>query len=324
MSIKMIKNNSPQPFAATQPFQESYLKVSPPHELWYAQYGNPNGTPVIVLHGGPGAGCDEETVKLFDATFWRIILLDQRAIKRSRPLHDMQDNTTQHLVEDLEILRKELSVDKWLLFGGSWGSTLALAYGETYPKHVLGFILRGIFLGRKHENKHLWYGIRCIFPDAWQELNDFLCDDQQHDLIGSYHKLIMDPNLSVALPAARAFIKYDITCSFLNLSQEQLEKILADDSWVLGLAKTFVHYSVNDFFLQENQLIDNIGLINKLPLIIVHGRYDIITLPTNAYELHKLWPGSDLIFSDAAGHSAKEPPTILHLTQATEKMKHLI
>lgn len=322
----MIKNSSPDQslFTTIKPFQENYLKVSPIHELWYAQYGNPNGIPAIVLHGGPGAGCDEDTVQLFDPTFWRIILLDQRAVKRSRPLHEMQDNTTQHLVEDLEILRKELLIDKWLLFGGSWGSTLALAYGETYPKHVLGFILRGIFLGRKHENRHLWYGIRNIFPDAWQKLLDFLPVNQQHDLIGSYHKLIMDPNLDIALPAARSFIEYDITCSFLNLAQEKLNQILSDDRWVLGLAKTFVHYSVNNFFLQENQLIDNIGLVNKLPLIIVHGRYDSITLPTNAYELHKLWPGSSLIFSDAAGHSAKEPPTVSHLTQATEKMRYLI
>lgn len=321
----MLKSSSQQPlFAAIKPFQEGYLKVSPPHELWYAQYGNPSGIPVIVLHGGPGAGCDEDTVKLFDPTFWRIILLDQRAVKRSRPLYEMQDNTTQHLVEDLEILRKELSIDKWLLFGGSWGSTLALTYGEAYSKHVLGFILRGIFLGRKHENRHLWYGMRNIFPDAWEELHDFLPSDQRHDLLGSYHKLIMDTDLNIAIPAARAFIKYDVTCSFLNLPQKQLELAISDDQYVLGLAKTFVHYSVNDFFLQENQLIDNIGLINKLPLIIVHGRYDIITLPTNAYELHKLWPGSDLIFSDAAGHSAKELPTALNLTQATEKMKKLI
>ena len=320
-----MKSSSQQPlFAAIKPFHESYLKVSPIHELWYAEYGNPDGIPAIVLHGGPGAGCDEETVKLFDPTFWRIILLDQRAVKRSRQLHEMQDNTTQHLVEDIECLRKELSIDKWLLFGGSWGSTLALAYGEAYPKHVLGFILRGIFLGRKHENNHLWYGMRNIFPDAWEELHDFLPSDQRHDLIGSYHKRIMDTDLNIAIPAARSFIKYDITCSFLNLPQKQLESILSDNQYVLGLAKTFVHYSENDFFLRENQLIDNIGLINQLPLIIVHGRYDIITLPTNAYELHKLWPGSDLVFSDAAGHSAKEPPNALNLLNATEKMRLMV
>lgn len=304
------------------PYQEGYLKVSLIHEIWYGQYGNPNGVPVIVLHGGPGAGCDEETVKLFDLKFWRIILLDQRAAKRSKPFGEMQENTTQNLIADIEVLRKELHIDQWLLFGGSWGSALAIAYGETYSNRVLGFILRGIFLARKHETHDLWFGMGKIFPDAWQELNDYLPIEEQHDLINAYYQRVMSSDLNIAIPAARAFIKYDFTCSFLNLSARKLRQSMADNQLVLGLARTYMHYCVNDFFLKENQLINNIALVNHLPLIIVHGRYDIITLPKNAYELHQLWPGSALIFVNAAGHSAKEKSIALNLMQAIEGMKN--
>lgn len=311
-------------FPSSKSFQEGHLRVSPIHELWYGQYGNPNGIPVIVLHGGPGAGCSDDDMKFFDPEFWRIILLDQRAAKRSKPFNEMKENTTQHLIADLEILRKQLLIDKWLIFGGSWGSALAIAYGETHPNHVLGFILRGICLARKHENLHLWYGIRDIYPDIWQEFNDFLPIEQQGDLIHSYYKLVMDPNPDIAMPAARAFVKYNLKCSFINLSSTNLKHFMSDDKFVIGLSRTFIHYSINNFFLKDNQLIDNIALINHLPLIIVHGRYDMITLAKSAYELHRLWSGSELIFADAAGHSAKEPAIALGLVRSTEKMKLMI
>jgi proline iminopeptidase len=311
----------PSSTAPCKSFQEGFLRVSAIHEIWYGQYGNPNGTPVIVLHGGPGAGCDEETVKLFDPEFWRIILLDQRAAKRSKPFAEMNENTTQHLIADIESLRKELHIDKWLVFGGSWGSALAIAYGETYPSHVLGFILRGIFLARKHETQDLWFGMGRIFPDAWQVLNDYIPIEEQHDLINAYYRRVMSPDLDVAITAARAFIKYDFTGSFLNLSAKKLKQSMSDDTLILGLTSVYMHYCVNHFFLKENQLIDNINTVNHLPLIIVHGRYDIITLPKNAYDLHRIWPGSELVFVNSAGHSAKEKQIAVHLAEATEKMK---
>ena len=313
----------PSSAAPCKSFQEGFLRVSAIHEIWYGQYGNPNGVPVIVLHGGPGAGCDEETVKLFDPEFWRIILLDQRAAKRSKPFSEIKDNTTQHLIADIESLRKELHIDKWLGFGGSWGSALAIAYGETYPSHVLGFILRGIFLARKHETQDLWFEMGRIFPDAWQALNDYIPIEEQHDLINAYYRRVMSPDLDIAIPAARAFIKYDFTCSFFNLSAKKLRQSMSDDALILGLTRIYMHYCVNHFFLKENQLIDNINTINHLPLIIVHGRYDIITLPKNAYELHRIWPHSELVFVNSAGHSAKEKRVALSLANATEKMKQL-
>ncbi len=314
----------PSSAAPCKSFQEGFLRVSAIHEIWYGQYGNPNGTPVIVLHGGPGAGCDEDTVNLFDPEFWRIILLDQRGAKRSKPFSEIKDNTTQHLIADIESLRKELHIDKWLVFGGSWGSALAIAYGETYPSHVLGFILRGIFLARKHETQDLWFGMGRIFPDAWQALNDYIPIEEQHDLINAYYRRVMSPDLDIAIPAARAFIKYDFTCSFLNLSAKKLKQSMSDDRLILGLTRIYMHYCVNHFFLKENQLIDNINIINHVPLIIVHGRYDIITLPKNAYDLHRIWPGSELVFVNSAGHSAKEKQIAVHLAKATEKMKACI
>ncbi|MDP3268903.1 MAG: prolyl aminopeptidase [Legionella sp.] len=306
------------------PFNQNFIQVSPIHELWYAEYGNPKGIPVIVLHGGPGAGCSETDVTFFDLKFWRIILLDQRGSNRSKPFSEMKENTTQDLVSDLELLRIKLDINKWLVFGGSWGSTLALCYGEHYPEHVLGFILRGIFLAREKDNRHFWYGMRNTFPDAWQELNEFVPEIERHDLIAYYYKQLSSPDHTVAILAARSFIKYDLTCSFLNVSASQLNELMTNENFILGLSRTFVHYSINNFFLTENQLINNIGKINHLPLIIIHGRYDMISPVINAYDVHQLWDGSELYLVEAAGHSAMESEITQRLMQATEKMKKLI
>jgi len=311
-------------FPVTKPFHEGYLRVSPIHELWYAEYGNPKGVPIIVLHGGPGAGCSDDDMKFFDPDFWRIILLDQRGAKRSKPFGEIRDNTTQDLINDLEILRKSLNIEKWVILGGSWGSTLALTYGEAYPERTLGFILRGVLLGLESENSNIWYGMRDTFPDAWQEFNDFLPENERHDLVKSYHALVMNPDQNIALPAARSFFKYDITASFLKISPEQLKKFMENDKLVLGVSRTFMHYSINDFFIKENQLIDNIDKINHLPLIIVNGRYDSVTRAKSAYQLHELWPSSELFLIDSAGHSAMEPQIALAITNASEKMKQLI
>ncbi len=310
-------------FPVSKPFHEGYLRVSPIHELWYAEYGNPEGVPVIVLHGGPGAGCSDE-MKFFDPVFWRVILLDQRGAKRSKPFGELRDNTTQDLINDLEQLRNSLNIDKWLIFGGSWGSTLAIAYGETYPERVRGFILRGIFSGQKSDNANIWYGMRDTFPDAWQQYNDFIPKDEQGDLMGAYHKLLMSPDPRISIPAARSFFKYDIICSFLKISPEQLKRFMEDDALVIGVSRIFAHYSANNFFIKDNQLFDDIQKINHLPLIIVNGRYDTVTRAKNAYKLHDLWPSSELVFVDAAGHSAMEPPIASELTNATEKMKKLL
>jgi proline iminopeptidase len=305
--------------ALQPPFSEGYLQVSPLHQVWYEEYGNPKGIPVVVLHGGPGAGCTDE-MKFFDLNTWHVILLDQRGAKRSKPFAEIKENTTQDLISDIELLRKKLGIEKWVLFGGSWGSALAIAYGEAHPDHVLGFILRGVFLGTKAEVSHLWYGIRSTFPDTWQALYDFIPSSERTDLITAYVQRILGSNSRIALDAARVLMRYDFTCSFLQITPEKLNALLSDDTLVLGIAKIFSHYVSHNFFLEDNQLFENVYRIQHLPLIIVHGRYDMITLPKTAYALHKSWPGSELVFV-TSGHAAEEPATKHALIEATEHMK---
>lgn len=320
-----LENAAASTFPTSKPFHEGYLKVSPIHELWYAEYGNPTGVPVIVLHGGPGAGSSTRDVTFFDPTFWRVILLDQRGAKQSTPAGELRNNTTQDLIDDIELLRKNLAIDQWVVFGGSWGSALAIAYGEAYPERPLGFILRGIFLGQKSENLNIWYGMRDTFPEVWQEFNDFIPKEEQGDLIKAYYQLVMNPDPNISVPAARSFFKYDISCSLLTISPEQLKQFMGeDDTQSVLISRIFMHYSINDFFIKENQLIDNIQKINHLPLIIVNGRYDTITRVKNAYFLHQHWPSSELVIVEASGHSALEPEITSSLAKATEKMKVLL
>ncbi len=310
-------------FPPLQPYEESYLKVSDLHSLWYAQYGNPEGVAVVVIHGGPGAGCGPNDMRYFDPKYYRIILVDQRGAKRSKPAAEMQENTTQHLINDLEHLRKHLQIKRWLLFGGSWGSTLSLLYGETYPEYCLGFILRGIFLGREYEWKQVWYGMQDIFPDAWDELEKFLPPEERKDLIHSYYKRLMNPDSNIHKAAAHAVIKYDMTCSFLKCDDEFLKKLLENTLITLGLARTFAHYCINKFFLKENQVLEDLPKIKHLPAFIVHGRYDVVCRAKSAYELYQHWPGAELVFVDNAGHSALEAYTTKALVETTEKMKTL-
>lgn len=308
----------------SNPFHEGYLRVSPIHELWYAEYGNPKGVSVIVLHGGPGAGSSPHDVTFFDLKYWRVILLDQRGAGRSKPFTEMRENTTKNLINDLECLRNYLHIDQWVLFGGSWGSALALAYGETHPAKVKGFILRGLFLGREAETQQIWRGMRDNFPDAWQEMVDFLPKEEQAALEASFYKRILNPDQSIALPAAKALMKYDLTCAFLTASSKTLDNMLNNETLILGVARMFSHYAKNHYFLQLEELMHHLEKINHLPLILVNGRYDVITIPKTAFLLHSKWPGSKLHIVEASGHSAMEPKIASTLTNATEEMKNLL
>jgi proline iminopeptidase len=311
-------------FMVHQPFHEGYLQVSAPHRLWYAEYGNPNGAAVLVLHGGPGAGCSPHDLTFFDLTYWRVILLDQRGAGHSLPFTELKENTTKDLIDDIECLRAHLKIERWTMFGGSWGSALALAYGEVHPNRVNGFILRGIFLARTEEAKQIWWGMSTLFPDVWQEMVDFLPKEEQKNLERSFYQRILNPERHIALPAARALMKYDLTCAYLTVQPAALNDMLDNEVLVLGVARLFSHYASNHFFLQSNQLLDNIDKINHLPLIIVNGRYDVITPPQTAFLLHTKWPGSILHLVDAAGHSALEPPIAAALSKATEEIKPLL
>lgn len=310
-------------FPEIEPVREAYLQVSDIHKLWYAEYGNMEGIPVIVLHGGPGGGCSPIDVRLFDPQNYRIILVDQRGAGRSTPTAEMNGNTLFNLIEDLEKLRNHLGIQKWLVFGGSWGSTLAIAYGEEHPDWCMGFILRGVFLARQSDRDHVWYGMRDIYPEAWQEFVEYLPAQERENLIAAYYKRVISPDPAINLPAARAFIKYDVTCATL-VNQTIVDEMLKNDVPVLTVARAFAHYSMNNFFLSPNQLLDNLGKINHLPAIIIHGRYDVICRASGAFELHKNWPSSKLVLVQDAGHLIREPGIARELITASEEIKNII
>lgn len=308
-------------FPALTSFNEDYLKVSDIHFLWYGEYGNSQGIPILVVHGGPGAGCGPNDMRYFDPKIYHIILLDQRGANRSKPAAEIKENTTKHLIEDMETLRKHLGINKWVLFGGSWGSALSLAYGEAYPESCLGFILRGIFLGNKAEYRQLWYGMKDVFPVEWEEMVSFLPLAEQNDLISAYNIRLIDQDPGIHMPAAQSFVKYDLSASFLKDGPQWAEKILKNDIIVLALARLFTHYCTQHFFFEDNQLINNVHKISHLPCIIVQGRYDIVCRLHSAYALHKAWTGSQLTIVSDSGHAAIEPGNAKALVEATKEMQ---
>lgn len=311
-------------YPSVEPYDEGYLKVSDLHILYYAQFGNPDGVPILVVHGGPGSGCMPQWSSFFDLSFYRVIMLDQRGAGNSTPLAEMKDNTPQLAVEDMETLRNYLEIDRWLLFGGSYGSCLSILYGETHPDRCLGFILRGIFLGREKDFTRIFYRMRDFFPEAWDEMVQSLPKDDYFNLIYSLYKKIMDPDPKVHLPIAHAFMRYDTICGTLLPDAALLEKMASDDGKALSIARAFIYYSANHFFLNENQLMHDLKLIAHLPAIIIHGRYDVICIPQGAYDLHKNWSRSQLWYIGNGGHLSSDPAISQGLVEATDRMKTIL
>jgi proline iminopeptidase len=294
-------------YPETSAYDEGYLKVSSVHNVYYAQYGNPDGIPVLVVHGGPGAGCNTSHVRVCDPTYFRIICLDQRGAVRSQPMGEIRENTTLDLIADMEKLRMHLNIDQWILWGFSWGSALSLAYSQHYPNAVIGLVLRGVFLGREEECLQLINNMKDHFPEAWQEFAEFLPENERHDLLKAYYLRVIDPDPKVHLPAAKAFMKYDIICSTLLKRDDLVEQFLENSVQVLCVTRIFMHYAYHQCFFTPNQLLNNAHKIKHLPVTIIHGRYDVITRPQAAYELHKALPNSKLIFIQDAGHAGIEP-----------------
>ena len=309
-----------QLYPPIEPFESGTMRLDATHAMYWEQSGNPDGVPALFLHGGPGAGATEAHRRFFDPKHYRIVIFDQRGAGRSTPRGDLTDNTTGHLVADIERLRESLGVEKWLLFGGSWGSTLALAYGERYPQRCLGFVLRGIFLGRPREIDWFLYGLRSIFPEAWQRLADVLEDGERDDVLNSYHRRLLDDDPAVHLPAARAWSGYEGACSTLMPSPETVAAFSADGT-ARSLARIETHYFVNGNFLAPNELLDNIGKVRNIPGVIVQGRYDMICPIVTADELHRAWPEADYHIVSNAGHSAMDPGIRDALVRATEGFK---
>lgn len=307
-------------YPALQPHQSDLLQVSALHKVWYAQYGNSQGIPVIVLHGGPGYGCGPNDMRYFDSSYYRIILMDQRGAKRSQPFGELVENNTQNLIQDIDMLREHLKIDKWLVFGGSWGSLLALAYGQAHPARCLGFVLRGIFLGRRADADNLWYGMQDIFPDYWHRMQEYIPDAEREDLFAAYYKRLIDTDPAVNIPAARAFMEYDLKAGVLVYEPDQIDKLLSDEATILGAARMFAHYCSHNFFLADNQILANMHKIEHLPARMVQGRYDIICRPKSAYELLQRWPQAELVFVQDAGHTTAEPGIAKYLIKATDNL----
>lgn len=305
-----------------EPYEQGRLAVDQRHSIYWETAGNPQGVPVVFLHGGPGSGCTGNHRRFFDPAHYRIVLLDQRGAGRSTPHADLQDNSTQNLVADLEQLRMRLGIDKWILFGGSWGSTLALAYGMAHADRCLGMVLRGVFLGRASEVEWFMHGMRHFFPEAWADFAEFIPEGERGDLLRAYYNRLTSPNATLRLAAAQAWAQYEARCCTLLPSGEAMNHS-EDQALALSLGRIEAHYFVNRLFLEEGELLARLGRILHVPAIIVQGRYDVVCPPQSAFELRAAWPNAELVIVPDAGHAAWEPGTTAALVGAMEKMKTL-
>ncbi len=307
-------------YPVLDPSRSGRLKLDALHTMYWEESGNPRGVPVVFIHGGPGGGSSPDHRRYYDPRFYRIIVYDQRGAGQSTPLGEIRENTTPHLIADLEHLRAHLAVDQWLVFGGSWGSTLALAYAEAHPKSVLGLVLRGIFLCRPQEIRWFLYDMRFVFPEPWHAFAGFLPEMERRDLLGSYHRRLIDPDPTVHLPAAHAWSRYEGSCSTL-LPDPELVAHFDDDAVALAIARIEAHYFVNHIFLPDNALLDNLQRIRHLPCTIVQGRYDAVCPIVSADDLHRAWPEAEYVIVPDAGHSAREPGLARALVAATNRFR---
>ncbi len=307
-------------YPKVKPYNQFRLKVGAFHELYVEECGNPRGIPILILHGGPGSGCDPAMRRFFDTTHYRIILFDQRGSGRSTPHAELRENTTEHLINDMEVIRENLGIEQWLLFGGSWGSTLALAYTQAHPEQVLALILRGIFLCRKQDLEWFYqWGAGRTFPDYWEDYVRPIPKDERGDMISAYYKQLTGPDELHRMGAAKAWSLWEARCATLRPNHDVVEHFL-DPHVAMSLARIEAHYFVNNIFLDPDQLLKNATKLTGKPGIIVHGRYDMVCPLDNAFDLHSAWPESQLNIVRDAGHSAMEPGIIDALIRATRNM----
>jgi proline iminopeptidase len=307
-----------------EPYRESNLQVSDLHTIHFEESGNPQGKPILLLHGGPGGGCSPFYRQYFHPEKWRLIMFDQRGCGQSKPHAELRENTTWDLVNDIEKLREYLDIEKWVVFGGSWGSSLSLAYSQTHPQRCTGLILRGIFMLRQKELRWFYQeGASFIFPDAWQEYLKPIPDDEREDMITAYYKRLTSPDLQIQLAAARAWSIWEGSTSKLFLDPESLEKF-GNDEFAAAFARIECHYFVNrGFFAPENQLLLNVNNIRHIPAVIVQGRYDVVCPMISAWELHQAWPEAEFIVVPGAGHSMSEPGIRSTLIDYTDRFADL-
>jgi len=306
-------------FPPIDPFNSDFISVDG-HEIYYEQCGNPNGKPAIFLHGGPGGGGSKTVRQFFDPKIYHIVVFDQRGCGRSKPHVLLEKNTTWDLVSDIELIRDKLKINKWLVFGGSWGSTLALAYAQSHPGAVSEMVLRGIFMLRKKELDWFYQeGASNIFPEAWGDFIGIIDEDKRNNLIGAYSEIFNGEDKKKSLDAAIAWSRWEAACSSLDYSPERV-KSFSSPEFALAFALIENHYFINGGFLEhENQLLDGVDKIRSIPTVIVQGRYDIVCPPTTALELANRWPEASLRMCPFAGHSAFEEEISHELIKATNE-----
>lgn len=305
-------------FPELRPSKRHQLKVSDLHELYVDEAGNSDGIPVLFVHGGPGGACDASSRRFYDPASYRIITFDQRGCGRSTPHGELEQNTTQELIADMEAIREFLGVEKWVLFGGSWGSTLSLLYAQAFPARVLALILRGIFLCRQCDFDWLYKeGANRIFPDHWEEFVSHIPELERGDLLQAYYSRLTGDDELARMAAAKHWSAWEGNCSKLRPSPEALASFTKPHS-ALALARLEIHYFMNKGFIEENHILDNMHLIENVPGLIVHGRYDMVCPLENALSLHQRWPESELHIVRESGHSASELGTVDALIRATQ------
>ncbi|OYT72798.1 MAG: prolyl aminopeptidase [Chloracidobacterium sp. CP2_5A] len=301
-----------------EPYETGMLPVSARHTLYYEVSGNPQGRPAVFLHGGPGGGTSPDHRRYFDPERYRIVLFDQRGAGKSVPYACLEENTTWDLVADIERLRQHLGIEKWLVFGGSWGSTLALAYAETHPDRARALVLRGIFLCRKKEIDWFYQeGANAVFPDAWEPYWNFIPPEERHDMVAAYYRRLTSDDEETRLAAARAWSVWEGSASKLLPDPDLIKDF---DDRALAIARIECHYFINRIFMEsEHYLLEHVRRIRQIPTVIVQGRYDMVCPMMSAWALHKAFPEADLQIIPNAGHSASEPGTMAALVAATDR-----
>lgn len=307
-------------YPAIEPYNQGKLKVSDLHTIYFEESGNPNGKPVVFLHGGPGGGTVPSYRQYFDANKWRIVMFDQRGCGKSTPHAELRQNTTWDLVSDIEALRTHLNIDRWVVFGGSWGSTLALAYSETHSDRCKGLILRGIFLLRRKEISWFYQeGTSNIFPDAWEDYLKPILPSERHDLLSAYYRRLTSDDATTRLTAARAWAVWEASTSKL-IQDPAMMQGFGNSYFADAFARIECHYFVNKgFFETDDQLLRNVDRIRHLPCVIVQGRYDVVCPMISAWELHRAFPEAELIIAPTSGHSMSEPGIRDALLDATDR-----
>lgn len=307
-------------FPPLEPYDKGMLRVDDLHTLYWEESGNPKGAPVVFLHGGPGAGATPTHRRFFDPFTYRIIIFDQRGAGRSTPLGETRRNTTELLISDIEALRQVRRVERWHVFGGSWGSTLGIAYAETHPERCLSLTLRGICLLQKREVDWFLYGIRTIFPEAWDKFASLVPQNERHDLLSAYWRFFTGEDRELRMKAIRSWAHYESACSILRPDPDE-QPLTNDDTYRIGLATIEAHYFKHNLFTPDTKLLDNAHKLRTIPGVIVQGRYDIICPIITADELHQRWPEAHYQIIPDAGHSALEPGIRSALVDATERFK---